>query len=45
MTANWQVQELDGTSVADYPTAIEADIAASQMEEDHQKPYRVRKTS
>jgi len=45
MSENWQVQELDGTSIADYPTKEAAEWARFQLTNATQTGYRVRRTA
>jgi hypothetical protein len=41
---NWQIQELDGTSISDWPTFLAALNARDRLSESLQRPLRVRRT-
>lgn len=42
---NYQVQELDGSPMSDHETFEAANLAAKQLAEDLQRPFRVVRTA
>lgn len=42
--SNWQVQEMDGTSISDWATKLEAAVEAMRLGNDLQRTFKVKQT-